>query len=375
MADFLVCADRNLRRSRNGFWFLLLLFFAIAITPFAAAQTGAPWPEADKLFHSDPLWLGADGAFSVDLGNHRVLWLFSDTFVAHHPGEDRKHAAFLHNTVAIQSGYDPSHATIRFYWRHGKQGPSEIFPSKDKQWMWPLSGIRIGNRLLVFCTRVAVDNTKGSLGFKTVGWNAFWVTNPDSEPSLWKLKDAAEITDKMMMASAVLQDGRFIYLYGESEPEHDLYVARLNKADLAAGRFGPLQWWSGKSWQTNASDRHQIQLSAATEISVQRDPNGNGFIEIYSRGFGATDIVLRKAQNLTGPWSPPQAIYRPPESDVPDAFVYAGKSHAELKGADLILTYAANGPIEKVLKDMGLYFPRFVKVDLHPKNTGKDSLA
>jgi hypothetical protein len=58
-------------------------------------------------------------------------------------------------------------------------------------------------------------------------------------------------------------------------------------------------------------------------------------------------------------------IYRPPESDAPDAFVYAGKSHPELKGADLILTYAANGPDEKVAKDMNLYFPRFVKVELH----------
>ena len=37
------------------------------------------------------------------------------------------------------------------------------------------------------------------------------------------------------------------------------------------------------------------------------------------------------------------------------------KSH----DADLILTYVANGPDEKVAKDMSLYFPRFVKVELH----------
>jgi hypothetical protein len=30
----------------------------------------------------------------------------------------------------------------------------------------------------------------------------------------------------------------------------------------------------------------------------------------------------------------------------------------------LILTYVANGPDEKVAKDMSLYFPRFVKVEL-----------
>ncbi len=354
-------AGVRLRGLRN----LSILFFAIAIASFAVAQTGTPWPEADKLFHTDPRWLGADAAFSIDLGNGRVLWMFGDTFVARKPGDDRRHAAFVRNTVAIQSGYDPSHAAIKFYWNTRGGTPSEIFPSEGKSWMWPGSGIRIGNKLLLFCSRIASDNAKGSLGFKVVGWNAYWVTNPDAEPTDWNLKTAAEISDTVIMASAVLRQGKFIYLFGESEPKHDLYLARLSVTALTKGKFGPLEWWSGKDWQTSASARHPVQLAVATETSVQRDPGGADFIEVYSRGFGATDIVMSRAQNLEGPWSPPQTIYRPPESDTPGAFVYAGKSHAELKGADLIITYAANGPIEKVTQDMSFYFPRFVKVKLH----------
>ena len=230
--------------------------------------------------------------------------------------------------------------------------------------MWPSSGIRMGNRLLLFCTRLAPDSAKDSLGFKVVGWNAYWVTNPDEEPTAWTLKTAAEVSDKMMLASAVLRDGGFIDLFGESEPEHDLYIARLSRKAFAKGRFGALQWWSGKGWQTEASKRRPVLRAAGTETSVQRDPRGNGFLEIHSEGFGATDIVMRQARRLEGPWSPAQKVYRPPESNAPDAFVYAGKSHAELKGADLILTYAANGPDEKVTEDMSLYFPRFVKLEL-----------
>jgi hypothetical protein len=50
------------------------------------------WPEAGELFHSDPRWLGADAAFSIDLGQGRVLWMFNDTFVARKPanGPDEK---------------------------------------------------------------------------------------------------------------------------------------------------------------------------------------------------------------------------------------------------------------------------------------------
>jgi Domain of unknown function (DUF4185) len=349
---------------RVGLWRLLALVFAIGIGPPATAQSGMPWPEADKLFHSDPLWLGADGAFSVDLGHGRVLWIFGDTFVARKAGDDRRHAAFVRNSVAIQSGYDPSQATIKFYWQTRDGEPSEMFASEDEAWMWPSAGIRIGNRLLLFAGRISSDSAKGSLGFKLVGWNAYWVSNPDDEPSAWKFKGAAESSDSVILASAVLRDGDFVYLYGESEPQHDLYVARLGVKAFAEDKFGPLEWWSGKDWRTAAS-RRPVQLAVGTETSVQRGPGGSGFLEINSRGFGATDIILRRAQNLEGPWSVPMLVYRPPESNEPDAFVYAGKSHAELKGADLILTYAANGPDEKVAKDMNLYFPRFVKVNLH----------
>ena len=365
------CQNRGLWRV--GLCHLSGLLSAIGIGSLAAAQTGTPWPEADKLFHSDPLWLGADGAYSVDLSNGRVLWIFSDTFVARKAGDDRRHAAFVHNTVAIQCGYDPSRATIKFYWRTRSGEPSEIFASEGQTWMWPSAGIRIANELLLFSGRITSDSEKGSLGFKSVGWNAYWVSNPDDEPSAWKLKAAAESSDSVVMASAVLRDGGFVYIFGESEPEHDLYVARLGVETLARGKFGPLEWWSGRGWQTAASGRRPIQLAAGTETSVQRDPSGTGFLEINSRGFGATDIVMQRAENLEGPWSAPTMIYRPPESDEPDAFVYAGKSHAELKGADLILTYAANGPDEKVAKDMSLYFPRFVKVDLHPRQHTQSS--
>src|ERR1039458_3037663 len=108
---------------RLGLCGVSLLLCAISVSSLAAAQTGTPWPEADKLFHSDPRWLGADGAYSVDLGNSRVLWIFSHTFVARKARDDRRHAAFVHNTVAIQIGYDPSQASIKFYWRTRKGEP------------------------------------------------------------------------------------------------------------------------------------------------------------------------------------------------------------------------------------------------------------
>jgi len=163
-----------------------ILSLAVGFPLIALGQTGAPWPEADRLCRSDPRWLGGDAAFSVDLGSGRVLWLFGDSFIAGKPNSTRRQAAFIRNSVAIQNGYDPSHASIRFYCqrRHGK--PADFVQGPGANWYWPMHGIRLGNRLLLFFMRMASDSSKASLGFQSVGWDAFIIDDPDAEPADWE---------------------------------------------------------------------------------------------------------------------------------------------------------------------------------------------
>ena len=342
-----------------AFAFLLL----VTLTTALHSQTASPWPEADRLFHSDPRWLGSDAAFSVDLGHGRILWLFADTWIAHPGSHSRRNAAFVHNTIAIDNGYDPAHAAIQFFWHTRHAQPSEILLSDDNTWVWPGAGIRIGSSLILFAERVAPDHSKNSLGFKGVGWNAYLISNPDDDPSLWRPRLIASRHDDVILASAVLRQGDFIYLFGAND-RHDLYLARINAKDLVAGDFSWLAWWTGNNWSAVSAARKPIMRNVDTETSIQRDPRGRGFIEINSQSFGASDIVMRTASALTGPWTAPRVVYRPPESDQPDPFVYAAKSHAELRGADLVVTYATNGFTDHAMEDMARYFPRFVRITL-----------
>jgi len=78
---------------------------------------------------------------------------------------------------------------------------------------------------------------------------------------------------------------------------------------------------------------------------------------------------LRTAPALTGPWSAPAIVYRPPESDGPQPFVYAAKAHPWLVGpeaVDLVVTYATNSfEFTDLLTKEGeqsLYWPRFVTI-------------
>ncbi len=337
-----------------------LISVLLAIVACAPAQTASAWPEAERIFHSDPQWLGSDGGFSIDLGNGRVLWLFGDTLVARKPGEGRKNAAFVRNTVAIMNGYDPLTAQVKFYWRKGSR--MEIFPSEGNIWMWPAHGIRIGDKLIVFCNRMARNPDKNSLGFQGVGSSAFVIDNPDAEPKAWKMRDVFTDSSKVMLGSAIVQQRDLIYIYCESEPSHDIFLAMMKTMGAVAGRFEEMEWWAGGAWSSKAN-RTPVMRGVSSELSVQ-PAEGGGFVEINSQGFGGTDIVMRRATRPEGPWSTPARIYRPPESDWKDPFVYAGKAHPEIRGASIVITYAVNGKGAEVTKNPSLYYPKFAKMDL-----------
>ncbi len=148
------------------------------------AGSASQWPEADALFHSNPQWLGSDGAYSVALLPGKTLWLFGDTFVATSPQNVRSESKMVRNTVAIQTGTDPALATAAFAWG---DGPASFFPDGADQWLWPLHGIRVANTLVLFFSNVKRTPGQG-LGFANEGWRAAIIDNPDSAPRDWHVQ-------------------------------------------------------------------------------------------------------------------------------------------------------------------------------------------
>ena len=359
------------RRGREALYprRLFATFFLLAF--LAPAQTAAPWPEADRLFHSDPRWLGADAAFSVDLGRGRVLWLFGDSFVAARSGDTRRQSRMARNTVAIQTGYDPSTASIRFYWRD--RGSGSFFPDEAPTWFWPSHGVRLGDRLLLFYNIVKPHGPPGPFAFQEDGTVAFLIANPDDEPSRWTIQKVPLPPNPwhMLIGIAVVREGDLLYLWAADEPRQDAYLLRAPAAKLAAGDFSALEWWCGAKlfWRRQnqtGGPPERVFTPGSTEFSVHYDAARRRYLQVQSLGFGGSDLRLRTAAQLTGPWTPLEKLYRPPESDQPGALVYAGKAHPELTGADLIITYAVNAPDDRLASDLSIYFPRFVRVRLEP---------
>lgn len=302
-----------------------------------------PWPAADRLFRSDPSWLGSDDAYSIPLDDERTLWFFGDTFT----GSKRDEAGFIRNSIAVQTGRDPSSASIQFY--------GSLFEAREF-WLWPLHGALIDGKLLVFFMKVKPSRLPsrgpiedwrelGNLGFFDVfGWEATSVENPRDDPATWHCEKLAVPDTAGIILGAAVYHSEGLYVYGWKERQ--AYLARWDEQ---------LEWFSGGAWTGAAASATVVLDDVETEFTVHFEPRLGRWCQVQLKG----EITIRTAEKPEGPWSEPQSVFRPEESNA-----YAGKAHPQLTGADLVLTYASIGPTaDETLRDDRVYYPRFVRVN------------
>ncbi|MBI5852560.1 MAG: DUF4185 domain-containing protein [Planctomycetes bacterium] len=334
-----------------------------------AACAAPPRPElaADALFHQDPRWRGGDGAYSIDLGAERSLWLFGDSFVARPDAVGRSGCAMPRNTIALMTGDDPRTAKMEFAWRGTVEQPASWFPDDGEVWHWPLHGLRTGDAVIAFATRLVRDG-EGIFGFRAVGWTAFRITGIDASPRDWRCERLAtpDSPFAVVVGTAVVAEGDFVHAYALREPgDHALFVLRWRRDRFARAELMEPEWFDGGAWRPHATLREApapILRDAAPEFSVHRDAAGR-FVMAQVLGFPAGRLAVRTSPGPEGPWSEAQLVFTPPESARERVFVYAGKAHPQLAGEGLLMTYASNhADFGTLVGDLSLYWPRFVRV-------------
>jgi hypothetical protein len=291
---------------------------AVGEVPSSDLIRAQPWPEADALFRSDPKWLGSDGTYSIDLGDDRVLWLFGDTFISTSFLNTRHISKMIRNSVGVQTGYDPSAASMAFYWRTEGGKPRAFFPQEDETWFWPGHGIALDDRLIVFL--MATRATSGGLGFEHTGWRAVSILHPEQPPSEWRLEwlDTPQNPFGLVVSGSVIRMGEHIYALSVLEPVHTIHVVRWTLAQVMDGDLSWPQWWAGEEegWvvQQDLPERPALLFEEGqNEFTVHYEPLLDWFLEIQTVGFGQAELGLRLADSPTGPWTPVERFYRPEE--------------------------------------------------------------
>lgn len=344
-----------------------------------STPSGYSYPQADRLFHDDPRWLGGDDAGSIALSRGRILWLFGDSFIATSSAKTRASASFVHNTIAIETGDDPRTASMMFYWRQNDRGvPSSVFPDRERHWYWPGGGIRIANGpLVVFLDDIVATEGHG-LGFATDGYAVAVFDNPEEVPARWQPRIVKGIASHFdaVPGAAVVRDGDYVVALAiRQKGVHAGALVRYPANALAKGDLSGAQWWMGEArgWvgaaRVKATEPTYVIDDAGAECSLHWDARLRTYVHLASYGFGASAIGVRTAPALTGPWSAARITFRPPESDTSHPFVYAGKAHPELTAPNrdaLLVTYVANSFEPKNLLtaegEKSLYWPHFAVV-------------
>ena len=327
--------------------------------------------EANQFFRKDPIWLGADGAASIDLGNDRILWLFSDSFICKDSSASRKKSTIIRNSIAIQNGTDLKTASLKYYWNKSHTKDLAFFTKKGKSWFWTGHGIRIKDKLLIFL--IKEQAVKSGLGFEAVGWQAVLISNPDDEPSAWKMKyiEGPETFGTMAGSAAVLKDENYLYAFGSVEPStHEVYLLRWKLIDVYEGILSNLEWWINERWVFRKTKLPipKPLFTGATEYSVHYDSVLHKYIQVQSFGFGEASVGLRTANQLIGPWTEPIMIYTPFYKGVNKPLMYAAKAHPELEGNGIYITYNTNSTDFKELTDNhNIYFPEFILLKIQKK--------
>lgn len=321
------------------------------------------------LFHREPRWLGGDAAYSVPLGGDRTLWLFGDSFIATSDALERSESRLVRNSIAIQEGLDPSTASITFHWREDGAMPSSFFPEDGQRWLWPLHGAVVDGTLVVFLTILRPTPGVG-LGFEADGSRVAILEDPSGTPDDWEIRveRPPDVPVGLIPGGAVIVEGEHVVTLAVREPgDHAGFLVRWPRTVIGSGYLGGAEWWQDGAWieaSALSGEPTRVLHDAGPESSLHFDADLDRWIHVRSEGFGATTIAVATAPEITGPWSGHTRAFRPEESDRAMPFVYAGKGHPELDGADLVVTYATNSfDFGELVRDDTLYYPRFVRLD------------
>lgn len=355
----------------------LILLFALGAG--SAENRARPAPEFDRLFRSESGWIGADGAFSVDLGGERTLWLFMDTFVGSVQGGKRAHPALVNNSIGIEAN-----GKTRFFYGHAghaKDGAPEAFwnPEDGAGYLWPFAGVCDSSGLHILVLRVNNTGQGGAFGFRIFGEALADVRDVRLDPEKWKVAykgfPFCEFGEResLFFGCAALKRGAYIYVYGQDTRQaardrgkpSSMVVARV--ADGEMNNFDAWEFYKAGQWQKDFRQASPLIPDMPTEYSVTYDVQKKAFVCVYMEGGISGEIALRRAHEPWGPWSAPERIYSCPEKEWrKGVFCYAAKGHAHLsRPGELVISYASNsGRFEDLMEDARLYWPRFIRVKL-----------
>jgi Domain of unknown function (DUF4185) len=333
--------------------------------------------------------IGQDGAFSIPLEPGKTLWFFGDTLIGKRIagqslwyifGQAVGHAdmsgkgpfeRMINNTGLILHHQRGADSLAEFDYVCDEAGqlrpliPLEGDEHPDWDRIWCQHGICIDGKVVLSFIKVKMLDTSGPfpVNFEIVGSGLAVGSTSD-----WKLRRVTFRGDSILwkadephFATAFLDEGEFIYLYGTVKrgQTHQAFLARATRQGIGAVEFYAYLTSAAPTWG-GLNDAIPLFDGMPSEMSVSWNEHLQSYLAVHSLDLTGK-IVGRTAPNPWGPWSEPVVLWTvnvKRDKALPYPVVtYAGKEHPELAadgGRRIYLTYV----------EFEEYFPHLVEVSL-----------
>jgi hypothetical protein len=293
-------------------------------------------------------WVSGDGAISVPLSDHRVLWLFGDSHLDDYDPKTKTTACLFQcrNAGLLQSSRTDLKSARTL------QTTKPIFKSWFKNsanedlFFWPACGFQ--NKDAVYVYLFAMKKTgDGMWGFGSAG-NDFWgkVAFPSME-----IIDYVPLPrfDGVQMGQGFVVDGEWVYVFGGKSHKlaTDVIVARFKRDETTNWSF-----WNGTNWNGTSTNAAPIgQASVGVHVCYAR---GKYVLTSGSFSVGCDqgkDIFMAVSDKPTGPFSKLKKVWT--LDDIYKGhypFNYIPQAHPEFINDknEILVTYSINGYEPKV---------------------------
>jgi D-arabinan endo alpha-(1,5)-arabinofuranosidase len=253
--------------------------------------------------------------YGADLGSMfvyqgRTYMVFGDTFggPAANPFFSVSHNNWRSNTMAyIGPGQTPSHG-LRFSGMiSGPAGAAKELLSSQKvvgveQTVIPTYGVAAGNTMYLYYMSV---KEFGAPGHWTCNYSGV-AYSKDGGQTWTKNHEATWPGDSNFGQVALVDRAQFIYVFGIPCGRYGgLEVARVPQKDVLD--TSAYRYWDGKGWTTSLSAAVRVVPAPVGELSVQWNSYYRKWLMMYLID-PTGQIVIRTADQLTGPWSGAQVV-------------------------------------------------------------------
>lgn len=352
-----------------------LILTSVALINCSNPTTKTDTPDCD---HFNNLFIrtgngftGGDGTYSVQIPDGRTVWIFGDTFLGTVEADGSRKKTdpmYIRNSFVVQD--KDSLTTI--YQKIDDKDHSTVIPphvlesnfeiTEKDQWYWPGDGYIENDELKVFMSEFHQLDT-GMWDFKWQGTALASFSLPDlKQTNIIKLDFPNP--KEIHYGHAVLEDGKFIYIYGLGQGKVHVARAILGKSNDA------WEFYTANGWSPESEKSIPIaDIAASEQFSVIKVDEK--YVFVTQLGDFSKEVCSFTSNFPHKGFTNKQVLFSThiPENEI-NWFTYNAVVHPQFSiNNTLLISYNTNSFIlADHFKNADIYRPRFVRVPISKIN-------